>query len=45
MPPKPAARASAAANRRRPRSSSTGFNASNRSRIADSSIITKRYSR
>ena len=45
MPPKPAARASAAANRRRPRSSSTGFNASNRSRIANSSIITKRYSR
>jgi hypothetical protein len=37
-PPRPAATASAAANRRRPCSSSTGASASNRSRIADTSI-------
>jgi hypothetical protein len=37
-PPGPAANASAAAKRRRPCSSSTGASASNRTRIADSSI-------
>jgi hypothetical protein len=45
MPPKPAACASAAANRRRPCSSSTGFKASKRSRIDDSSIMPQRYTR
>jgi hypothetical protein len=39
IPPRPAAKASAAANPRRPRSSSTGFTASYRILIAVSSII------
>src|SRR5207302_10890199 len=43
-PPCPADVASAAAKRRRPRSSSTGASASKRCRMADSSITPKRYS-
>src|SRR3984957_18345531 len=44
IPPCPADVASAAAKRRRPRSSSTGARASKRWRMADSSITPKRYS-
>src|SRR6266704_2094144 len=44
IPPCPADVASAAAKRRRPRSSSTGASASKRWRMADSSITPKRYS-
>ncbi len=44
IPPCPADVASAAAKRRRPRSSSTGARASKRGRMADSSITPKRYS-
>src|SRR5712664_3468897 len=44
IPPCPADVASAAAKRRRPRSSSTGERASKRWRMADSSITPKRYS-
>ena len=44
IPPCPADVASAAAKRRRPRSSSTGASASKRWRMADLSITPKRYS-
>jgi len=44
IPPCPADVASAAAKRRRPRSSNTGARASKRWRMADSSITPKRYS-
>src|ERR1019366_582248 len=43
IPPCPAVIASAAANRRRPRSSSTGSSASNRWRMVDSSITPPYY--
>ena len=43
IPPRPALRASAAAKRRRPRSSNTGFSASYRSLMAATSITTQIY--